>query len=121
MTKIYLNCNNIEKKNKIKILCGFLQIEVCYLNSLDLNKKINEIIESDNHDINNYIVNIEDLLLFYDFDDNKLNEFLSKYRQNDIEKISLKAVVTPFNIKWSLSELIKQLREERLYYEKNKK
>lgn len=55
---------------------------------------------------------LPELIIFQGFDDDSLQEYLKAYRETDLEKIPLKAVLTPYNMSWTLNELIEQLKEE---------
>ena len=53
-----------------------------------------------------------ELIIFSGFDENSLNEFLKAYKAKGIEKVQLKAVITPYNLNWTLYDLIEHLKEE---------
>lgn len=55
----------------------------------------------------------QEILLFSNLTENKLDEFLSAYKTAGIEPVSLKAVVTPINEKWTIEELAEELMKER--------
>lgn len=55
----------------------------------------------------------QEILLFSNLTENKLDEFLSAYKTAGIEPVSLKAVVTPTNEKWTIEELAEELMKER--------
>lgn len=54
-----------------------------------------------------------EILLFSNLTENKLDEFLSAYKTMGIEPVSLKAVVTPTNVTWTIEELAEELIKER--------
>ncbi len=54
-----------------------------------------------------------EILLFSNLTKTKLDEFLAAYKTAGIEPVSLKAVVTPTNEKWTIEELTKELIKER--------
>lgn len=54
----------------------------------------------------------EDILLFCDLNEKKLDHALSVIRNSGVS-IALKAVVTPHNIRWTLADLYRELVEER--------
>lgn len=54
-----------------------------------------------------------ELLIFAGMADEKLDEFLAEYRKQGIEPVSLKAMVTPHNICWSVYQLTVELIKER--------
>lgn len=55
----------------------------------------------------------QEILLFSNLTENKLDEFLSAYKTAGIEPVSLKAVVTPTNEKWTIEQLAEELMKER--------
>ncbi|MGN0481675.1 MAG: DUF3783 domain-containing protein [Lachnospiraceae bacterium] len=58
----------------------------------------------------------EEVMVFADFDDKELDDFLDGYRQTGMENVQLKAVVTPSNMKWTFVELYNELVRERNAY-----
>lgn len=58
----------------------------------------------------------EEVLVFADFGDEDLDEFLAGYKAAGIETIQLKAVVTPTNMSWTFVELYNELVRERNAY-----
>ncbi len=61
------------------------------------------------------------MLVFADFDDKDLDDFLAGYKEAGIEPIALKAVVTPANMSWTFVELYHELVQERKAYESAQK
>lgn len=55
----------------------------------------------------------QEILLFSNLTENKLDEFLSAYKTAGIEPVSLKAVVTPTNENWTIEQLAEELMKER--------
>lgn len=47
-----------------------------------------------------------------DLSDTRIDRLLKDFRENGISRIDLKAVVTPHNQKWTLLDLISELRQE---------
>ncbi len=54
-----------------------------------------------------------ELLIFAGMTDEKLDEFLAEYRKQGIEAVSLKAMITPHNISWTVYQLTAELIRER--------
>ena len=54
----------------------------------------------------------DEMLLFKNFDQESLTNFLAQYRQAGIKTIPLKAGLTPTNIHWTSVELHAELHEE---------
>ena len=133
MKTIYINILDENKKNDINLLCQRLGVKMVNVGSESLNKTLldifagNSITEETNKakTLNNIgafteqsgkkapaLYNLPEFMIFNGFADEELDEFLHAYRAAGIPKIQLKAVVTPFNIGWTLYELIEHLKEE---------
>ena len=129
MSTIFVNIPNEEKKNGISLICQRLGIEVRVIGNEHLNVCLGDIIAlsgenrtGKNIKINNNQVesaakapalyNMPELMIFNGFDSQTLDGFLNMYKMTGLPKIPLKAVVTPYNIKWTLYELIEHLKEE---------
>ncbi len=134
MKTIYLNVLGENKKNDILLVCQRLGVKVENIGSESLNKTLLSIFASMNNNdseklktnaLNNFgaftlqsskkapaLYNLPEFMIFNGFADEELDEFLHAYRAAGIPKIQLKAVVTPFNIGWTLYELIEHLKEE---------
>lgn len=61
----------------------------------------------------------EEMLLFSDFNDDRLSGFLRLMRENGVGSIPLKATVTKYNQKWTAFELYKELKREYEEFLKN--
>ena len=55
----------------------------------------------------------EPAMIMQGFTQNRLDEFLKELRRNEVPRIDLKAVVTPYNIGWRFSDLYQELQAER--------
>ena len=51
-------------------------------------------------------------MLFQGLADKEVHRFLEMYRAEGIPTVDLKAVVTPWNLTWTLYELAEHLKEE---------
>lgn len=59
----------------------------------------------------------QEMMVFAGISSDELDVFLQKYNEMGIEKISLKAMVTPFNVSWTGEQLYKELvREHKSVY-----
>ena len=58
-----------------------------------------------------------ELVLFFGVPDAKLDKFLAEFKKTNLERIKLKAIVTPTNLNWSLYYLIEHLKEEAKAFE----
>lgn len=54
----------------------------------------------------------DEMLVFFGLNSEELDIFLSEYRKRGIEKIDLKAVMTPHNMTWNPLKLYEELRAE---------
>lgn len=54
----------------------------------------------------------DEMLLFNGFDNQMLGDFLTEYRKAGIEKINLKATITPYNLSWNSLQLRDELNRE---------
>lgn len=59
----------------------------------------------------------EEMLIFYGFESETLDDFLTQYREANIFPVSLKAVVTEHNVSWNSVELFQELQRERKEFE----
>ncbi|MDO4275687.1 MAG: DUF3783 domain-containing protein [Eubacteriales bacterium] len=60
----------------------------------------------------------EEMLVMKDFTDKQMNDFFQFFRTNDLEPISLKAVLTPVNQYWDSLKLHQELLEEHRAFQK---
>lgn len=124
MEALYIHIDNKEKRSAIEKLCESINITVKDLSYSDLNRTVLDIVASvpivfNNKNINGGTVSkvpplflMPEVILFNGFNDESLQGFLAAYRKAGIEKVALKAVVTPYNITWTLYDLIEHLKEE---------
>ena len=59
-----------------------------------------------------------ELILFFGIPDKLLDTFLAEYKKTDLERIRLKAIVTPTNLGWTVYQLTEHLNKEALQFEK---
>ena len=125
MEVLYIHTENIKKRSAIEKLCENLEIKVKEIGYSDLYRTVLDIVASVPIMFNN-MTNINggtvskvpplflmpEVILFNGFNDESLQSFLAAYRKSGIEKVALKAVVTPYNITWTLYDLIEHLKEE---------
>ena len=55
-----------------------------------------------------------EVIIFSGISSSSLDVFLEEYKKENIAPVALKAVLTPYNISWSLYELITELQRERI-------
>lgn len=54
----------------------------------------------------------DEIIIFKNFTDKVLKDFLTRYRQAGIEKVNLKAGLTPYNVMWNSFQLRDELMRE---------
>ena len=108
---------NESKRKQIEALCARLSITAKQLKPSDMNNTVGGLVGikgiGGQKNINipfGYM--LPELMIFSGIDDKKLDVFLESYRNEGIEKVELKAIVTPHNIKWTLYELVQELKKE---------
>ena len=118
---ILMYIKNESNRKQIETLCDKMAIAVKQLKPADLNKTIGSLagIKGIN---GSKSVNVPfgymlpDLMIFSGINDKKLDSFLENYRNEAIDTVGLKAVVTTNNINWTLYELIQELKQEHIKF-----
>jgi hypothetical protein len=116
MKTIFIHIIDQGKLNSIKELCTKLGIQIESIGNKDLGRSILSIISGDEKlpakiDIPP-MYNMPEVMIFMGFDETELKSFLNEYKKAGIEKVALKAMVTPYNVVWTLYYLIEHLKEE---------
>ena len=118
MEQVLVYTSDKEKARKIEALCTSLGVGFRLLTLGDMRFSVASVVSGDYKlplgaapPLSARYVQPE-LMLFNGLKDRTLNAFLKKYRQENISPIPLKAVVTPFNCSWTLTELTGQLQRE---------
>ena len=135
MKTIYAHIIDTDKLNSIKDLCAKLDINIELVGYNELGRTVLDIISEDDTKLskgiksaNGVIIsndntaslniplmyNMPEVMIFKGFDEQKLKYFLNEYRQAGIEKVELKAMITPYNVTWTLYFLIEHLKKEAL-------
>lgn len=114
---------NEKKSFLIENLCKLLGLEYKVISNCDRYEKIGWIAGYPGYSKNKekmsgaplreMMENQPEVMIFSAFSDTKLDEFLAAYRNEGLEPIGLKAIVTKHNENWTLDELIKELVRER--------
>lgn len=133
MKTIFIHIIDPVKYNSIIELCSKLDIKTESVTNRDLERTVLDIISQDNIKVNKGIkpangmflskdntaslsiplmYNMPEVMIFKGFDETELKSFLTEYKSAGIEKVTLKAMVTPYNIVWTLYDLIVHLKEE---------
>ncbi len=120
MKNIIFHVSDINKEKQIIALCKSINLSYKTISVKDINATVGNLAELYTVTSNKpktvgvpFGYMLPDVLIFSGLNDKKLDEFLDKYKALGIIPIHLKAIVTPYNINWSLQELISQLIKER--------
>ena len=117
---------------KIKVFCDSLSIEVDPVEKKDYNQPISSIVgfpktkspfnrrskgkihSNDAGVLQPYHMTgfPEPMMVFCNLEQEDLNHYLEGYNDAGIDRISLKAIVTPYNISWTPEQLFEELLEE---------
>ena len=120
---ILANILDNSKSLAVVKLCRRLNINFKRIEQQDVNKSVASIINLKNkvfsevlpqNDIKAPIFYVlPEIMIFSGLSDNELDEVLKEYKKDEIDPISLKAVVTPYNMYWSLYTLVEELKREK--------
>ena len=117
------------KKSAIENLCKRTDVRIKEINTHDGDKTLMSIISGGEYDLKGFGVTeknaantvplskngtLPELMIFQGFGEEELKQFLNSYKQEGIERITLKAVVTPYNITWTVNDLVDHLKAESL-------
>ncbi|SHF32892.1 DUF3783 domain-containing protein [Schwartzia succinivorans] len=120
------NFTNDETVNKIKSICRKMNIENQIVPFENWNQKIGFLLgrrgflpakdsEGENFNFS------DEVLIFVHLKDKRLDKFLSNLKLENVPVIKYKAVVTPFNIMWSLRRLCETMHKEHGAVQEGKK
>lgn len=120
---ILANISDSSKSLAVVKLCRRLDIDFKRIEQQDVNKSVASLINLKNNVFSEGLPENEikapifyvlpEIIIFYGFSGNELDEVLNEYKKDKIEPIPLKAVVTPYNIYWSLYTLVEELKKEK--------
>lgn len=60
----------------------------------------------------------DEMLVMSGFSQDMLQDFLSFFREKQLRRVALKAMLTPTNASWSGAELVRHLKQEQAQFEK---
>lgn len=116
MEEILLYNLDNEKGRRIKELCTLLKIRFKSVLPADYPEPIGAIAGIEGIEKKNIPFSgpafADEMMVFKDFTDKALEGFLRHYREAGIEKVNLKAGLTPYNIRWNSFQLRDELTRE---------
>ena len=108
------------KRMQIEVLCIRVGLQTKYLKASDINEPIGKLAEIRGLKLPEapqekapIVFAVPEILIFSGLSNKQLDEFLAAYKAAGLEKIELKAVLTSQNIRWTLYQLIQEIRKER--------
>ena len=113
-TILFYNLDN-EKGRKIKLICLQLKIKIKKAEKADYLQPIGSfcgLMEKNNAPSFTGETFTDEMLVMKDFNNELLDRFLFEFRKKQIERVNLKAIVTPQNISWNSLELHEELVKE---------
>ena len=116
MEEVLLYNLDNEKGNRIKQLCALMKIRFKSVSRVDYLEPIGAIagikgVERKNIPFEGQAFT-DEMIVFKNFSDKVLEDFLRRYRQSGIEKVALKAGLTPYNIVWNSFKISDELMRE---------
>ncbi len=118
---ILLHINDKTKRQQIISLCHSLNHQIKQFDEADAGSTVGELagikgvkggktVDSTSGEN----VKLPDCIIFSDVSSSAMDVFLAEYKKRRIEPTHLKAIVTVHNMKWSVSELIAELKKEQI-------
>ncbi|MCF2641494.1 MAG: DUF3783 domain-containing protein [Lachnospiraceae bacterium] len=113
-TILFYNLDN-EKGRKIKLICLKLKIRIKKADKNDYFQPIGSLFglmePSENVSFSENTFS-DEMLVMKDFSNQLLDRFLLEFKKNHIERVDLKAILTPDNISWNSIKLHEELVKE---------
>lgn len=105
-----------EKEQKIRALCSACGIQSCVIGKEKYEESLGAVAGIIGMKQTNNLYRGADfpteMMVFSGIDSQSLDVFLAKYREAGIAPVSLKAVLTPYNVHWNARQLYKELLKE---------
>ena len=116
-TVLLYNLNN-EKGRKIRFLLVRLGMRIRVIEKEDYGKPLGVLAGMKDVTLENENAPVEDfndeMMVLYRFSDKRLDALLQGMRKEGIERVDLKAVLTPTNCRWNSWQLFQEIQEEHL-------
>ena len=114
-TVLLYNLNN-EKGRQIRFLLVRLGMRIRVIEKEDYGKPLGVLAGMKDVMLENEDAPVEDfdeeMMVLYRFSDKRLDAFLQGMRKEGIERVDLKAVLTPTNCRWNSWQLFQEIQEE---------
>ena len=113
--QVFLHIPDKNKFDRISKLCEKSGYSCRQIQNADVNRTILELIsgQSAGKKVSAPpLYFLPEIMLFQGMADKEVHRFLEMYRAEGIPTVDLKAVVTPWNLTWTLYELAEHLKEE---------
>ncbi|HAP21869.1 MAG TPA: DUF3783 domain-containing protein [Lachnospiraceae bacterium] len=114
-TVLLYNLNN-EKGRKIRFLLVRLGMRIRVIEKEDYGKPLGVLAGMKDVTLENENAPVEDfndeMMVLYRFSDKRLDALLQGMRKEGIERVDLKAVLTPTNCRWNSWQLFQEIQEE---------
>ena len=113
--QVFLHIPDKNKLDRISKLCEKSGYSCRRIQNADVNRTILELIsgQSAGKKVSAPpLYFLPEMMIFQGLADKEVHRFLEMYRAEEIPTVDLKAVVTPWNLTWTLYELAEHLKEE---------
>ena len=113
--QLFLHIPDKNKFDRISKLCEKCGYSCCQIQNADVNRTILELIsgQSAGKKVSAPpLYFLPEMMIFQGLADKEVHRFLEMYRAEGLPTVDLKAVVTPWNLTWTLYELAEHLKEE---------
>ena len=113
--QVFLHIPDKNKFDRISKLCEKSGYSCRQIQNADVNRTILELIsgQSAGKKVSAPpLYFLPEIMIFQGLADKEVHQFLEAYRAEGIPTVDLKAVVTPWNLTWTLYELAEHLKEE---------
>ncbi len=114
-TVLLYNLNN-EKGRKIRFLLVRLGMRIRVIEKEDYGKPLGVLAGMKGVTLENEDAPVEDfddeMMVLYRFSDKRLDVLLQGMRKEGIERVDLKAILTPTNCRWNSWQLFQEIQEE---------
>lgn len=113
--QVFLHIPDKNKLDRISKLCEKSGYSCRRIQNADVNRTILELIsgQSAGKKVSAPpLYFLPEMMIFQGLADKEVHRFLEMYRAEGIPAVDLKAVVTPWNLTWTLYELAEHLKEE---------